>query len=232
MPPTVQPFCQNGDTSPPATLASSPWYAAAPAELQLALQALGRPRSLDSGQFLFHRGAAADGLYCLLAGSMRISCASRLGKEAPLARLQPGDWFGELALFDDGPRTHDAIASQPCTLWQLPHAALQDWLQQRPAHWRHLGLLLADKTRRLMQGLAQQTLLDIPSRLAQRLWLLSSEQQPELALSQEELAGMLGISRQSCNAALQTLAASGLLQLARGRIRIVSRQALAEFGRL
>lgn len=232
MPSAVQPFCQNGDTNPPAALAASPWYAAAPVELQLALQALGRARALDSGQFLFHRGAPTDGLYCLLTGSMRISCVSRLGKEAPLVRLQPGDWLGELALFDDGPRTHDAIASQPCTLWLLPQAALQGWLQQQPQHWRHLGLLLADKTRRLMQGLAQQTLLDIPSRLAQRLWLLSSEQLPELLLSQEELAGMLGISRQSCNAALQTLAANGLLQLARGRIRIANRQALADFGRL
>lgn len=232
MPSAVQPFCQNDDTSSSAVPASSAWYAAAPAELQLALQTLGRLRTLDSGQFLFHRGAAADGLYCLLAGSMRISCISSQGKEAPLARLQPGDWFGELALFDDGPRSHDAIASQPCTLWHVPQTALQTWLQQQPQHWRYLGLLLTDKTRRLMQGLAQQTLLDIPSRLAQRLWLLSSTQSPELALSQEELAGMLGISRQSCNAALQALAANGLLQLARGRIRIANRQALADFGRL
>lgn len=227
MPRSAADFCQNSDTSTaPTLLERDPWFAGLPERAQAGLRALGRPRLLPAGGCLFLRGDAADGLYGVLAGSVLIGASNAVGKAALLSRLGAGQWFGELALFDHGPRSHDAWADEPCLLWHVPQRALLAWLDAEPAVWRDIGLLLAGKTRKLMNGLEQHTLLSSRARVAQRLLLLA-DGAPSLRLSQEALASAVGLSRQSCNAMLGQLAELGLIQLGRGVITVRDAAGLA-----
>lgn len=132
MPRSAADFCQNSDTSTaPTLLERDPWFAGLPERAQAGLRALGRPRLLPAGGCLFLRGDAADGLYGVLAGSVLIGASNAVGKAALLSRLGAGQWFGELALFDHGPRSHDAWADEPCLLWHAPQRALLAWLRRR-----------------------------------------------------------------------------------------------------
>jgi CRP-like cAMP-binding protein len=112
------------DSSVAATLERSAWFCAAPPALRAQLLELGRTRCLAAGERLFSRGAPDDGLYCVLDGLIRIGAASMAGKEALLALIEPVNWFGEIALFDEGARTHDAHAERASTLFHVPRAAL------------------------------------------------------------------------------------------------------------
>lgn len=220
MPLSVTDFCQNPDTAAaPALLERDAWFAGLPERGQAGLRALGRGRALPAGARLFLRGDPADGLYGVLTGSVLIGASNAVGKATLLSRLGTGQWFGELALFDHGPRSHDAWADEPCLLWHVPQRALLAWLDAEPALWRDIGLLLAGKTRKLMNGLEQHTLLPSRARVAQRLLLLA-DGASSLRLSQEALASAVGLSRQSCNAMLGQLAGMGLIQLGRGVITV------------
>lgn len=221
-------LCQADDRSHALQrLAADPWFAGLPDTMQAALQALGQPRRLPAGGFLFLREDAPDGLYGILEGSMVIGSSSLTGKHSVLTRLGAGHWFGEVALFDHGPRTHDAGSDRGCLLWHVPQAALLGWLQGWPQGWLPLGQLMAAKTRKLMQGLAQQTLLSPEARLAQRLLLLA-DGDGRIRLSQEALASATGISRQTCNAILGQLADAGLISVGRGQLQVHDRSALQQ----
>lgn len=223
-------LCQADDRSHALQLlAADPWFAGLPDTMQAALQALGQPRRLPAGGFLFLREDAPDGLYGILEGSMVIGSSSLTGKHSVLTRLGAGHWFGEVALFDHGPRTHDAGSDRGCLLWHVPQAALLGWLQGWPQGWLPLGQLMAAKTRKLMQGLAQQTLLSPEARLAQRLLLLA-DGDGRIRLSQEALASATGISRQTCNAILRQLADGGFLTIGRGHLQLLDRRALGQLG--
>lgn len=230
MPLPHEAFCQAGDkTGALHLLAASSWFASLPDTLQTSLQTLGRSRSLPAGGYLFLQGDPADGLYGILQGSVLIGSSSAVGKNSVLARLAPGQWFGEVALFDQGPRTHNAHTDSGCLLWHVPHGALLAWLEGWPQGWYYLGQLMAGKTRQLMSGLAQQTLLSPEARVAQRLLLLAGDGQA-VSLSQEALASATGISRQTCNTILGQLADAGLISIARKQLTLLNRPALLRIG--
>jgi CRP-like cAMP-binding protein len=107
-----------------ALLARSAWFRSAPAAMQAQLIQAGRIERLAAGERLFTRGDSDDGLYCVLDGLVRIGAASSAGKEALLAVIEPVNWFGEIALFDNRPRTHDAYAERDSELFHVPRAAL------------------------------------------------------------------------------------------------------------
>jgi len=165
--------------------------------------------------------------YCVQHGSVLIGVSNALGKTSILARLTTGQWLGELALFDGGARTHDVYADECASLWHIPAQALRTYLRAQPDLWRSLGQLLAAKTRRLMEGLSQQTLMSPENRMAQRLLLLAQGSE-QLRFSQEELAGAIGISRQTCNAILKHLAQQGLIQVERNGLRLLDQPGLAK----
>jgi CRP-like cAMP-binding protein len=78
---------------------------------------------------------------------VRIGAASASGKEALLAVIEPVNWFGEIALFDNRPRTHDAYAERESDLFHVPRAALAALRERTPEHWHAFGLLLTQKLR-------------------------------------------------------------------------------------
>src|SRR5262249_55511299 len=100
------------------------WFSGLPEAFQDRLVESGALRRVAAGQRLFARGEAPSGLYGVLDGAIRISGISEAGKEALLALLEPPSWFGEISVFDEQPRTHDAIADSESLLIEVPQAAL------------------------------------------------------------------------------------------------------------
>src|SRR3954451_1060173 len=140
-------------------LARSAWFRSAPAALQTQLIDGGRIERLAAGERLFTRGDSDDSLYCVLSGLMRIGAASVSGKEALVAVIEPVNWFGEIALFDDRPRTHDAYAERETELFHVPRAALAALLERKPAYWHTFGLLLTQKLRLASDAIEEAALL-------------------------------------------------------------------------
>ena len=221
-----------------ALLERSAWFAGAPEALRAGLRAAGRVRTLRAGERLFLRGDPADGIYCVLEGAMRVGAASAAGREALLAVVGPAQWFGEIALFDAGVRTHDAYAERESTLFHVPRAALVALLDATPAWWHAFGLLLAQKLRLAFDAIEETALLPATPRVARRLLLLAAgygetgrEAGPDAAgapqaarvvrVPQEDLALMLALSRQTVNQILRQFERDGLVALRYGEIEIV-----------
>ncbi|MEY4765142.1 MAG: hypothetical protein RI907_1815 [Pseudomonadota bacterium] len=226
-----------------AQLRSDPWFGQVSRPLEEALLSRATVRRLQPGEHLFMRGDAPDGLYALLEGNVRISGVTEAGKEAILALVEPPAWFGEIALFDNLPRTHNALADGPVRLLHVPQADTLAMLAAQPAFWRELGVLMALRMRLTFIGLEDMTLLSAEARLLRRLvWLVQTHtlaspppgefdpSLPEpprvLPISQAQLGMMLSLSRQTTNQILQGLQDQGVLRVAYGRIEVIHRAKL------
>lgn len=206
-------------------LESGQWFSHLPAGLRDELLGEARLLQLEPGQRLFRRGDPPCGLYAVLEGMMRVGAVSRDGKEALLTLVEPPYWFGEISLFDGQPRTHDAYAEGPARLLQIPQAALLALLAREPGYWRDFALLMSQKLRLAFIALEEMSLLPAAPRLARRLLMMAEgygETGPRrvLHLAQEQLALMLGLSRQTTNQILKDLEARGALRLTYGEIEI------------
>ncbi|MEG2631976.1 MAG: Crp/Fnr family transcriptional regulator, partial [Comamonas sp.] len=146
-------------------------------------------------------------------------------------------WFGELSLFDQSPRSHDVYATEPSCVLQVPLTPLLQWLEQHPEHWRSLALLVTLKLRQALITLEDQSVLAAPQRLARRLVnmaedyglrLDTTQSRRMLNLSQEQLARMLALSRQTTNQILQELQQRGMIRLYRGKLEILDLAKLRE----
>jgi CRP-like cAMP-binding protein len=211
-----------------ALLLTGRWFGDLPAPLRAGLLGAAVVRSLRSGQRLFSRGDAPCGLYCVLEGSIRASGVNESGREALLVLVEPPNWFGEISLFDGQPRTHDAVAEGPTRVLQVPQPALLALLAAEPRYWRDLALLLCHKLRLAFVALEDLSLLSAAARLARRLVLMAegygelrAGQRQVLAVSQEQLALMLSLSRQTTNQILKELEGRGLVQLTYGHIELL-----------
>jgi CRP/FNR family transcriptional regulator, cyclic AMP receptor protein len=219
-------------------LSQGRWFAGLPGDVRQRLMAQAAVRLLPAGHRLFSRGDPNDGLYAVVDGAVRIGGISADGKEAVLSMIEPPLWFGEIALFDAGPRTHDADTRAPTTVLHVPLHALQDQLAAHPGDWHHLGALAVEKMRAVLSGLEELTLLPAPQRMARRLWEMSlghgmlTEQgaRSALAVNQEQLGAMLALSRQTVNEVLRHLEAQGIVARRYGRIEILDREALRAAG--
>lgn len=219
-------------------LQSGRWFARLPPDFAQPLVAMAHLRQLQQGEALFLRGDAPCGLYAVVRGAISISGTGGRAHEARaalLTRLEPPHWFGEIAVFDNSARTHDAHAAETSTLLQVPHERLQAWLQSHPQHWHALALLLTDKLRTAFVALEELALLPAPQRLARRLvmmaegygqWTADGQSRRVIGISQEQLSLMLAISRQTTNQILKDLELRQLVRVHRGEVEILDLDAL------
>lgn len=219
-------------------LQSGRWFAQLPPDFAQPLVAMAQLRQLQQGETLFLRGDAPCGLYALVRGAISISGTGGRAHDARaalLTRLEPPHWFGEISVFDNSARTHDAHAAEPSTLLQVPHERLQAWLQSHPEHWHALALLLTDKLRTAFVAMEELALLPAPQRLARRLvmmaegygqWTAEGQSRRVIGISQEQLSLMLAISRQTTNQILKELDSRQLIRVQRGEVEILDLDAL------
>ncbi len=180
-----------------------------------------RARRYRRGETIFHQDDPGDALHIIEAGAVKIVLPSPGGDEdAIIATLGPGDFFGELALLDDEPRSATAVAVEPTDTLVLRRDAFRHLVDTDPGLRAALLAGLAGELRRLTHHVGELHFLDLPGRLAQRLVRLARAADPaargEVRLSwpysQSELASMIGGTRQTVNRLLSGLAADGLVQ--------------------
>jgi CRP/FNR family transcriptional regulator len=178
-------------------------------------------RHLERGDVLFHEGDQGDRLYVIREGKIKLGRRSSDGRENLVAILGPGEMFGELSLFDPGPRTMTATAVAETQLLGVGHEDLNGLLSGRPEVAKVLLGALAQRLRRTNESLADLVFTDVPGRVAKALLDLSSrfgrptEEGILVAhdLTQEELAQLVGASRETVNKALADFATRGWLRL-------------------
>ncbi len=189
---------------------------------------------LSRGEHLFMEGDAGDRLYVVLEGKMKLTRASADGRESLWSVLGPGEMFGELSLFDPRPRTSTASAVTDVTLAALAHDALRPWLLERPEVSMHMLQALARRLRRANDVTADLVFTDVPGRVAKNLLDLADrfgEQDRDGLhvhhdLTQEELAQLVGASRETVNKALADFAARGWLQISARSVLILDSERL------
>jgi CRP/FNR family transcriptional regulator, cyclic AMP receptor protein len=219
------------------TLMSNPWFASLPSDARDMVLARTRIRLLAQGHSLFHRGDPPDNFYGVLEGCIRISGTSRDGREALLNFYEPGNWFGEIALLDGGPRTHDAQAHKDSVLLQLHKSDFEALLAAHPVISRMLLKLECARLRSLLSGFEAFSIQTLEQRLANRLLMLSQAfgtMQPEtvlsidLQLSQEVLAQMVGSTRQRVNQLLKQWEQNGWVAHRYSRVVLLQPQRLRD----
>ena len=182
--------------------------------------------SMDSvkiakGSILFKEGDDGEHLYVIIDGKLKLGTSSGDGRENLLSILGPGEMFGELSLFDPGPRTSTATAVTDAKLLSLSHEKVIPWLKQNPEVSLQLLTRLSQRLRRTNEAVGDLVFSDVPGRVAKALIDLGDrfgKTTPEGLLvnhdlTQEELAQLVGASRETVNKALADFAGRGWLKL-------------------
>ncbi len=210
-----------GADAPVDGLGRSPLFAGLAPEHQQELRSQMAEVRLARGQALFREGDPGDRLYVVLQGKVKLGRHAADGRENLLAVMGPGEMFGELSLFDPGPRTATASAITETTLRGLGHTDLQPWLTEHPEVAAQLLAALARRLRRTNEAMADLVFSDVPGRVAKALLDLAKKFGVEADdglrvthdLTQEELAQLVGASRETVNKALADFAGRGFLRL-------------------
>ncbi|MDQ0569684.1 CRP/FNR family cyclic AMP-dependent transcriptional regulator [Variovorax paradoxus] len=219
-----------------AAMERNPWFMSMPRAQREALLGAGELIHVRRGAMMFRQGdpihAAGGGFYGLLAGTIKISSLRQDGREAILAVLEPGNWFGEITLIDGSPRTHDATALEALDVLVVPPEAFAQ--QMRDVVFANaIAAMLAARVRMLYGLTEDATLRSLRARVAHRLLVLARGDATQsvhlrrtLMLPQEALAMMLGVTRQTLSKELNALAGEGVIGLGYGRIELLSLDAL------
>jgi CRP/FNR family transcriptional regulator, cyclic AMP receptor protein len=177
--------------------------------------------SVRRGEVLFREGEPGDRFWVIAAGKVKLGHAAPDGRESLLAVLGPGEIVGELSVYDPGPRTATATVLAPSTFLELEHSKFLDLLQQHPGLSRQLLRSLAQRLRKTNAALADLVFSDVPGRVAKALLDLAARfGRPVGAgirvphdLTQEELAQLVGASRETVNKSLAEFSTRGWIQL-------------------
>jgi CRP/FNR family cyclic AMP-dependent transcriptional regulator len=206
---------------------NAPLFAALDVEGAAALRASLVERNVVKGEVLFAEGEPGDRMYVIVEGKVKLGQTSVDGRESLLAVLGPAEMFGELSLFDPGTRTSTATALTDAIVLGLGNDQLRPWLAGRPEVAAALLQALARRLRRTNEAMADLVFSDVPGRVAKALMELGEKfgtitpdgLMVTHDMTQEELAQLVGASRETVNKALADFAQ-------RGWIRLESRQVL------
>ena len=176
---------------------------------------------IAKGSILFKEGDDGEHLYVIIEGKLKLGTSSGDGRENLLSILGPGEMFGELSLFDPGPRTSTATAVTDAKLLSLSHEKVIPWLKQNPEVSLQLLTRLSQRLRRTNEAVGDLVFSDVPGRVAKALIDLGDRFGKTTAegllvnhdLTQEELAQLVGASRETVNKALADFAGRGWLKL-------------------
>jgi CRP-like cAMP-binding protein len=185
-------------------------------------------RTLTRGDVLFREGDPPDALYLVIEGRIAIVMASQVDRrESVVALMEPGDLFGELGMLDEGPRSAMARALERSTVLEVPFEPVRRVFDEDPRLLWNVTRLLATRLRVMDEVLADSVFLDVTGRTAKRLLeMANGADEFQLPVTQEELAGMVGASRERVNKAIANFIKLGWLEQRERSYRIVHRDRL------
>ena len=210
-------------------LRSAPLFTALDDDAAAALRASMVDQRLAKGDVLFTEGEPGDKLYLIESGKIKLGHTAPDGRESLIAVLGAGELLGELSLFDPGPRTATAIAVTKTKVLSMGHEALLPWLVGRPDLAAALLASLARRLRRTNEAMADLVFSDVPGRVAKALLDLGRKFGDETAnglfvshdLTQEELAQLVGASRETVNKALADFSARGWIHIEQRQVTLI-----------
>lgn len=184
-------------------------------------------RELVRNDVIFEEGADADALYVVERGRIAISNKSFDGRESMVALMERGDLFGEMSLFDGLGRSAEARALEPSSIIVIPYQPLVQLWETRPELlWRVIAMLTR-RLRAMDEALADSFFLDVTGRTAKHLLELAGDSDRfEIPITQEELAGLVGASRERVNKAISSFIRLGWIEQLDGEYRILKRREL------
>jgi CRP/FNR family transcriptional regulator, cyclic AMP receptor protein len=184
-------------------------------------------RDLRRGDVLFGEGDEPTELFVVVDGRIAMVNRSIDGRESVVALMERGDLFGEMPLFDHQSRSTDARALDSSRVLAIPYAPLRQLYETHPDQLWQVVRLLASRLRVMDGVLADSVFLDVTGRTAKRLLELAGDADEfSLPVTQEELAGMVGASRERVNKAIASFVRLGWLEQRERRYRILKRDQL------
>lgn len=194
-----------------------------------------RERSYPKQSIIVFEDDPGDALYVMVAGQVKVVLIGEDGREVILSVLGAGDFFGEMALIDDQPRSAHVIAMEDARLLVLRREDFQRALEETPRI--ALGLLraLSGRLRRADDKIGALVLLDVLGRVARVLLELADEEREGWIirrLTHHTIAQMIGSTRETVSRTMRELAERGLIEVSREGIRIADRTALRAVARL
>jgi CRP/FNR family transcriptional regulator, cyclic AMP receptor protein len=210
------------------------WFSKLSQTLRSAILSRAFVRRINDGDPLASRGTPAEEWCGVARGAVRVSSASLSGKQVTLTYVEPGTWFGDIALFDGLPRTHDADAHGPTTLLAVRKADFKQLLSQHVELYDALLRLNCRRLRLMFDQFEDLNTRPLQARLAKQVLLLAKsygiaqgeEIRIGLALAQEDLAQLLGASRQRVNQELKGFEREGAVRVEPARLVVLSREKL------
>src|SRR3954447_18282458 len=179
------------------------------------------PVDFPRGHTVFAEGEPGDRLYIIISGKVKIGRRSPDGRENLLTVMGPSDIFGDLSIFDPGPRTSSATTITEVRAVSMDRDVLRAWIAGRPEIAEQLLRILARRIRRTNSTLSDLMFTDVPGRVAKLLLKLAQRfgtQEGDALrvthdLTQEEIAQLVGASRETVNKALGDFAHRGWIRL-------------------
>jgi CRP-like cAMP-binding protein len=210
------------------------WFSRLSAALRDDILARSLVRRLADGAEISSRGANAEQWVGVASGAVRVSSVSLSGKQITLTYVEPGTWFGDIALFDGLPRTHDAHTHGPTTLLVVAKADFKALLASHVELYDALLRLNCRRLRLLFDTVEDLNTRPLAARLAKQIALLARSYGVErdgetvigLQLAQEDLAQLLGASRQRVNQELKGFERDGALRIEPTRLVVLSKSKL------
>ena len=191
------------------------------------IAAAGAVQSLQRGVVLFEEGAEPGEFYLVLSGRVAIAQESDDGRESLLAVLGPGELFGEMGFLDGYNRSAQARALEESTVLMVPYTELRLLYENNPAALWSAVQLLARRLRAMDRALSDTVFLDVMGRTAKRLLGMAGDRDEfEMPLTQEELASMVGASRERVNKAIHAFAKLGWITHDQRQYKIINRRNL------
>lgn len=210
-------------------------FADIPKELLALLLESGSRKHLEAKDVVFNRGEAGNRIYFILSGGVKVSTLSREGKEIIFEVLVTGDFFGEMSLFDDKPRTGTVTALASTTLFMLGKNEFLDAIEKCPGISIRLIRTLVGRLRMMDSFIEDVIFLDAAERIAKRIMALArvfgrpgekDEIRIDLKVSQQELANLVGITRESVNKQFREWEKAGVIALDKGCLILAQPQFL------
>jgi CRP-like cAMP-binding protein len=184
-------------------------------------------RALRRGDVLFAEGDEPDELFVVVSGRIALANKSIDGRESVVALMEAGDVFGEMPLFDGLGRSTEARALEPSQVIAIPYGPIQAVYEARPMLLWSVVALLSGRIRSMNSELADSVFLDVTGRTAKRLLEMAGDSDEfVLPVTQEELAGMVGASRERVNKAIAAFVRLEWVEQHERRYRITNRQQL------
>ena len=205
-------------------LAEVDLFGSLPRDVVERIAAEAQARDLRRGDVLFREGDPGNELFVVESGRIAIANKSFDGRESVVALMEAGDVFGEMSLFDGQGRSAEARALEASRVNAVPFEPLKDLFRQQPELLWSVVALLARRIRNMDVALADSVFLDVTGRTAKRLLeLADGKDEFHLPITQEELAGLVGASRERVNKAISSFVRLGWLEQRDRRYTIINR---------